>query len=341
MTKVQSRIWTPIDFEKDGKQSDCLRLPQSTTKSAYGWIPIPIVSIKNGSGPTALLIAGNHGDEYEGQLALMNIARGLRREDVSGRVIIIPSLNFPAVQAGIRVSPLDGGNLNRSFPGRALGTPTEMIAHYISDVMLPMADIAVDLHSGGFSLDYVQCALIRPGRTNEETDALFKLVQVFGAPVSFIGNGDGGGGATTLNAVARELGVPCITTELGGGATLSKAGLRIAEDGVKRLLKHFGIAPAIEVPDSPGSELMEIPGRDFYLYADGDGIFEPSAAVGDHVEEGQFAGRLHSFDNPIKAPQELRFPRSGQVSCRRYPSLTTRGDCLYNLMRPLQPAEDE
>ncbi|CDZ64567.1 succinylglutamate desuccinylase/aspartoacylase family protein [Neorhizobium galegae] len=334
MTRIQSRIWTPIDFEQDGKFSDCLRLPLSTTKSAYGWIPIPIVSIKNGSGPTAVLIAGNHGDEYEGQLALMKIARELRPEDVRGRVIIIPSLNFPAVRAGLRVSPLDDGNLNRSFPGKALGTPTEMIAHYISDFMLPMADIAVDLHSGGFSLDYIQCALVRPGRTEDETDKLVELIHVFGAPVSFISSGDGGGGATTLNAVARELGVLCITTELGGGATLSKTGLRIAEDGVKRLLKHFGITPAIDVAESTGSELMEIPGRDFFLYADDDGIFEPSAEVGDQVEEGQYAGRLHSFDNPIQKPQELYFPRSGQVACRRYPSLTTRGDCLFNLMRP-------
>src|SRR5215218_3863979 len=95
--KIQSRIWTPIDFEKDGKFSDCLRLPLSTDKSAYGWIPIPLVCLKNGRGPTVLLVAGNHGDEYEGQLALMNIARQLRPDDLSGRIIILPSLNFPAV----------------------------------------------------------------------------------------------------------------------------------------------------------------------------------------------------------------------------------------------------
>ncbi|MBS7703747.1 succinylglutamate desuccinylase/aspartoacylase family protein [Chelatococcus asaccharovorans] len=335
MTRIQSRIWTPINFAEDGKFADCLRLPHSTTRSAYGWIPVPIVSIKNGDGPTALLIAGSHGDEYEGQLALMNIARELQPESLKGRVIIIPSLNYPAVKAGIRVSPLDDGNLNRSFPGNALGTPTAMIAHYVSDFMLPMADIVVDLHSGGFSLDYVHCALIRPGRTPDETNKLFELLQVFGAPVSFISSGASGGGATTLNAVAREMGVPCITTEMGGGATLSLRGLQIAENGTKRLLKHVGIAPTIEVPASTGSELMENPGSEFSLYADGDGIFEPFFAVGDHVKRGQFAGRLYTIDNPTQKPQDLYFPQSGQISCRRHPSLTTRGDCLYNLMRPI------
>ncbi|MFU1717858.1 succinylglutamate desuccinylase/aspartoacylase family protein, partial [Bacillus amyloliquefaciens] len=140
-----------------------------------------------------------------------------------------------------RLSPLDNGNLNRSFPGNALGSPTQMIAHYVSDVLLPMADLAVDLHSGGFSLDYVQCAVLRPGRTDEETKQVLELADVFGAPVTFISSGSTGGGATTLNAVSRELGVPTITTELGGGATLSPSGVRLAEDGVRRLCKHLGI----------------------------------------------------------------------------------------------------
>lgn len=332
---MTSRIWTPIDYERDGKFSDCLRLPHSTDKSAYGWVPIPIVSIKNGGGPTALLIAGNHGDEYEGQLALRKLARDLRQEDVSGRVIIIPSLNFPAVKAGRRVSPLDEGNLNRSFPGKAAGTPTQMIAHYVSEVLLPLADLAIDLHSGGFSLNYVPCALIRYGRTPQEHQKLLELMQVFGAPVSFVSSGDGGGGATTLNAVAGELGVPIITTELGGGATLSLAGLDVAENGVKRLLRHIGVAPNIPVPPSSGTELMEVPNRDFFVYADADGIFEPQASIGQPVVKGELAGRLYSLDDPMREPLEIRFPQSGRIACTRFPSLTSRGDCLFSLMRPL------
>ena len=69
-----SRISTDIDFDKSGKQQGFLRLPYSSHRSAYGWIAIPIVVIKNGEGPTVLLMAGNHGDEYEGQVALITAA---------------------------------------------------------------------------------------------------------------------------------------------------------------------------------------------------------------------------------------------------------------------------
>ena len=41
--------------------------------SAWGNLMIPITIIKNRDGPTALLTGANHGDEYEGPVALQNL----------------------------------------------------------------------------------------------------------------------------------------------------------------------------------------------------------------------------------------------------------------------------
>src|SRR5258708_112891 len=126
----RSRVVTDIDFEKQGKQHGFLSVPHSTHESAYGRIQIPIVCVNNGPGPTILLVAGNHGDEYEGQVALQRLARDLKPDHISGRAIILPALNFPAVEAGPRVSPLDDGNLNPLFPRDPDGGPTPMIPPY-------------------------------------------------------------------------------------------------------------------------------------------------------------------------------------------------------------------
>lgn len=334
-----TRIWTTIDYDADGKQSDCLRLPHSTDLSAYGWIPIPLVCIKNGEGPTALLIAGNHGDEYEGQIALSRLARETQLHEVSGRLLIVPALNYPAVAAGRRVSPLDEGNLNRSFPGDAAGSPTEMIAHYVCDVLIPMADVVVDLHSGGRSLDYVASALVRPGRTTQENETLLRLMHLFGAPVSFVSDGTGGGGLTTLAAAAQERGVPALTTELGGGATLSQDGLSLAEAGLKRLLKDQGILRDVVVEPASPTRFMTVPGHSAFVYARDRGIFEPVAEIGEEVEKGQIAGRIHFPDAPTRQPETLVFESAGLVACRRVPSLTERGDCLFKVMTDIN-AED-
>ena len=65
------------------------------------------------------------------------MARAIDPAQVQGRIIIIPMLNPPAGQAGTRLSPVDGKNMNRSFPGERNGTLTSMIAHYVTN--LPVA----------------------------------------------------------------------------------------------------------------------------------------------------------------------------------------------------------
>ncbi|UVK49498.1 succinylglutamate desuccinylase/aspartoacylase family protein (plasmid) [Mesorhizobium sp. AR07] len=335
-----TRIWTPIDYDADGKQSDCLRLPHSSDLSAYGWIPIPLVCIRNGAGPTALLVAGNHGDEYEGQIALSNLAREIEVHQVSGRLLILPALNYPAVAAGRRVSPLDEGNLNRMFPGDATGSPTEMIAHYVYDVLIPMADVVVDLHSGGRSLNYVASTLVRPGRTADEHETLLRLMRLFGAPISFVSDGTGGGGLATLAAAAQERGALALTTELGGGVTLSREGLSLAEAGLKRLLKDQGILRDVAVEPASPTRLMKVKGHSAFVYARDRGIFEPAANIGEEVVTGQIAGRIHFPDLPTREPETLFFESSGLVACRRVPSLTERGDCLFKVMADIDVSAD-
>jgi predicted deacylase len=327
-----SRVWTGINFEQDGKHSDYMRVPFSSDKSAYGWIPIPMICIRNGDGPTALLTAGNHGDEYEGQIALLNLAREIRPEDVRGRVIILPALNYPAVVAGRRLSPLDDGNLNRLFPGDANGGPTAMIAHYVESVLFPLSDLVIDLHSGGKSLDHYPVALARPGLDKTGAAKIHSLLEAFGAPYSVTTKGEGGGAGTTLYAAAEQRGIPALTAELGSGGTLSARGLSIAEAGIRRVLKVYGIVPNIAAPTSSGTRLMRSLSRDGSIYAPGAGLFEPLVECGESVSKGQKAGLLHSFDEPLAEPISLVFATEGTVLCRRFLTLTERGDCLFLLM---------
>ena len=81
--------------------------------------------------------AGNHGDEWEGQIGLGNLIRSIEPKDIKGRLVILPSANFPAAMEGRRTSPIDEGNLNRSFPGDAEGTITQQIAYWIEHALLP------------------------------------------------------------------------------------------------------------------------------------------------------------------------------------------------------------
>ncbi|MET4036261.1 MULTISPECIES: succinylglutamate desuccinylase/aspartoacylase family protein [unclassified Bradyrhizobium] len=327
---MKSRVWTAIDFEARGMQSDFARVPYSSDTSAYGWIPVPMLCFNGGTGATALFTAGTHGDEYEGQVALRKLVRELAQTNLEGRVIILPALNLPAVAVGRRNSPLDGGNLNRVFPGEREGGPTSMIAHYVATELLPLADIVIDLHSGGSSLDHLPLALARPGRTEDEAEAIRRLLKSFGAPYGVITDGAGGGAGTTFYAAAEQQGIPALTTELGSGSTLSESGLAIAERGLRRVLNHYGIAPSIEVPEAPPTPLFRsLAGS---IYSPCNGLFEPFAKPGEQVAVGQKAGCIHRLDDALAPPVELTFAVAGTITFRRFPTLTSTGDALFGLM---------
>jgi uncharacterized protein len=333
MSSKPSRVITDVDFARDGKQTGYLSLPFSRHSSAYGRIQIPIICVKNGDGPRVLLVAGNHGDEYEGQVALMRLARDLTASDVRGRIIIVPALNLPAVEAANRASPLDDGNLNRAFPGDADGGPTAMIAHYVESVLLPMSDYVLDLHSGGSSLEYSPCALVRGSGPPDLVARTFAAMEAFAAPMTYITDGGTAGARQTLHAAADRCGVVAITTELGGGGTLNGTGLAVAEAGVRRLLVHIGAIKGELPARNTATRLLAVDGIDFFVFSNEEGIFEPLVELGANVEKGQPAGQIHFPHAPWREPAVVCFRQSGTVICRRFPSSTKRGDCLFQIAK--------
>ena len=326
---AMSRLSADIDLEADGKATGFVRVPHSVHRSAYGWIPIPIVRIGNGAGPRVLMQAGNHGDEWEGQIALGNLLRSLDPADIRGRLVILPSANFPAAMAGTRTSPIDNGNLNRSFPGNPEGTITEQIAHFIEHVLMPRFDYAFDFHSGGSSLAYIPSALAARHGDADRLARSIELLKAFGAPVSYLAAAPQGGGRTFTSAAHRQ-GVVSMGTELGGGGLVTPASLRVAEDGMRRVLAHVGLLQGKVPPPTP-TRLTELGGDDYYVNASDGGLFEPLVDLGDEIEQRQPAARIHFHDTPWRAPVTLAFKRAGLVLCKRVPARCERGDCLFHL----------
>ena len=331
---AMSRLSADIDLMAEGKATGFVRVPHSVHRSAYGWIPIPIVRIKNGNGPSVLMQAGNHGDEWEGQIGLGNLIRSLEPKDIKGRLVILPSANFPAAMAGQRTSPIDDGNLNRSFPGNPEGTITEQIAHFIEHVLLPSFDYSFDFHSGGSSLAYIPSALASRHGDEASMKTVLGMLKAFGAPVSYLAAAPQGGGRTFTSASFRQ-GVVSMGTELGGGGLVTPSSLKIAQDGMRRVLAHIGLLQG-PVPAPTPTRLTEIGGDDYYVYASDGGLFEPLVDLGDMVAVDQPAARIHFHHTPWREPEVLRFKRDGLVLCKRIPARCERGDCLFHLATDLK-----
>lgn len=323
-------ISSDVDFEASGKQTGFLRLPHSVHRSAYGRIPVPIVVISNGEGPTVLLLGGVHGDEYEGQIALSKLAREVESDQVRGRIIIVPMANYPASEAGLRTSPLDDGNLNRTFPGSAHGTPTEMIAHYIETVLMPMADYLVDLHSGGTSLFYPPTLLRGMGHNQQEAEKLRMLQTAFDLPYAWIFTGGGGPTSTARTALgaANRNGVTGIMAELGGGGGVDKDILHLTERGLRRVLGSLNMIDGYEPDATQGTRELNVRGS---IYADLSGLFEPFKDIADVVEVNEVVGLIHHPETPSLGPDPVHAPYEGIVLCKRALGQVQRGDAVFQI----------
>ncbi|MEO0819143.1 MAG: succinylglutamate desuccinylase/aspartoacylase family protein [Pseudomonadota bacterium] len=323
-------ITSEVDFDREGKQAGYLRVPHSVHRSAYGWIPVPVTAIRNGAGPTLVVSAGVHGDEYEGQVAVSALARALAPEQIRGRLILLPMVNAPAAEAGCRVSPLDAGNLNRLYPGDPRGTPTEMIAHFHEEVILPLADYAVDLHSGGSSLIYPATLLRGPGHSPEEEAGLATLSEAFDLPYAWVFTAGGGTGSTARTAMgaANRKGVVNVMAELGGAGSVSPEVLRRTECGLRRILHALGMLPGYAPDPAKGTRPLHVHGS---VYAYEAGVFEPRKTIGEDVAAGETVAFIHRPDTPGQAPHAVPSPHDGIVLAMRAMAAVRRGDALYQI----------
>jgi len=324
LQSVKNPISATVDFARDGVQHGFLKLPYSRDDSAWGAVMIPVSVIQRGHGPTALLTGGNHGDEYEGPVALSKLAQRLTAEEVTGRVIIIPFMNTPAFHAGRRTSPIDKGNLNRSFPGKADGTVTEKIADYFRCTLLPLADIVLDIHSGGRTLDFLPFAAchVLPDKT-QQTQCEAGM-RAFSAPYSMrMLELDAG---AMYDTAAEQLGKIFVTTELGGGGSSSARSVAIAERGVRNLLVHAGILEGkVELTESI---MLDMPDADCFIASEHDGLLEMCRDLGDSVSKGEVIARVHDIRRTGVVPVEYRAARSGLLAARHFPGLVQCGDTV-------------
>ncbi|MCA9973317.1 MAG: succinylglutamate desuccinylase/aspartoacylase family protein [Anaerolineales bacterium] len=327
---MQTPVQTDVDFERDGKQVSYLWVPHSRNTSAWGKVLVPIVVVKHGDGPTALLVGGSHGGEYEGTVCLLKLARALQPAQVRGRVILLPALNLPAVVAGQRLSPIDGRDMNRSFPGRPAGSVTQIIAHYVHDVILPLCDAVLDLHAGGYSLNFYPYISMHHLADARQMAATHAALEAFQAPVGLIMTEFTGEGL--LDYAVEQMGKVFLCAEIGGNGRLTPHTLRLAEVGTRNFLKHLRLLPGEIVTCAdrglPPMRLMTTPGAENYHHVTAGGIYEPFVELGTAVSAGEPLGQVHAAQHPAQAPRPVPAQCDGVLLGTRGPGFVDSGDCV-------------
>lgn len=336
---VKSQIHCTVDFDRAGIQHGHLCAPYSYNLGGWANLLVPTTVIRNGAGPTVLLMAGNHGDEYPGQVAILKLIRELSPDQIRGRLIMIPVLNVPASKAATRLSPLDGKNLNRCFPGKADGTVSEMIAHFCSTVLFPMADVVIDIHTGGRSTDFYPCAHMHLVPDREQRRKMVAGTLAWNTDFAFLYTDIAGTGL--LPVEAERQGKVVITTEMGGGEPIPAAVHRTTQHGLRNVLVHLGLLAGRTQSRSdlglPPTHWVQSLSRDDYRFAPESGIYENLVDLGVEVAAGQPVGQIHFLERPDREPAVVIAPTAGILIATRAPALVSQGDCVACIAHEVDP----
>jgi N-alpha-acetyl-L-2,4-diaminobutyrate deacetylase len=307
-----------IDLAAPGKQVGELRVPDSAA--------VPIASIANGDGPTVLVCGGNHGDEYEGQVAALRLVQEIDPSQVAGRIVVIPVISTAASKANTRMWPSQA-NFNRSFPGRPDGPPNEQLADYFTRVLFPMSDVVVDMHSGGNAMWFVPCSHMHVVDDPAQRKAMLEGMLAWNSDFHYLYVDVNGSGL--LPVEAEQQGKVVITTELGGGGRVPAPVHELAWSGLVNVLRHVGVLEGEVVKRETPATILD--GRDptNYVIADEAGLWEGLLEPGAEVKAGDPVGRLWFPDRLDRGPAFLRAPLDGVVAVVRAIPVTEAGDSVF------------
>lgn len=273
-----------------------------------GW-DWPYVAVRGASpGPAVVITAGFHGSEYPSIDAVARLGATLDPATVRGQVLCLPVMNPPAFwERTAYVTPLDGLNLNRVFPGKATGRFSERLAHHLFARAIRAADAYVDLHGGDlpesllpFSVHFESGDAVTDARSRA-------MAEAFGSP-NIIKQSDAltpvVGQAFTA---AAKLGIPSIIAEDGEAGMHQAAASDRLLWGLENVLRRLEILPGGARPVPPARHFA----RSVSFFAPVAGFFKATAALGDEVEEGQCLGRLGDFFGATLG--EVMAPASGRL----------------------------
>ncbi|MBX3071625.1 MAG: succinylglutamate desuccinylase/aspartoacylase family protein [Thermomicrobiales bacterium] len=330
-------VTSSIDLSAPGKQIGRLRYPRISNNGGWAYDLIPIACITNGEGPTVLVTGGNHGNEYEGQIAALRLIDEIEAADVTGRIIIIPVISVEAAWAFTRLWP-SGVNFNRSFPGRPDGPPAEQIADYFTRVLFPMADVVIDMHSGGNAFFFLPCSHMHVVDNPAQRKAMLEGMLAWNSDYHFLYIDVNGTGL--LPVEAEDQGKTVITTELGGGGRVPAYVHQLAWSGLTNVLRHEGVLKgALQTRESLGkAPAIILDGRDpeNYVNTDEPGFWENLLEPGDAVQKGDPVGRLWFPATPERAPRVFTAPLDGILTVIRATTPTLAGDSVFVTGQPIE-----
>lgn len=270
----------------------------------------PLVEIRgNRPGPRLCISAGVHVNEVSSIEAAIRLQGLFEPDTMRGSVSIIPVINQPALYQYIEyLCPIDGKNINFTFPGSPSGTFSEVLCDAIQHHWCADADCYVDLHGGDLREQVSKFTIFqrtdndKNNRLSQDLAMCFDADIVVGLPREHLNQlGRPPTGFARENRIA-------IMAEAGGNGLLDEESINFHVQGVLKLAGRMGIAETA----APKYQRRRIV-CDNYLWVKTpeDGQFYADCVPGQRVKRSQRLGSVRDYFGRYIA--EITAPEDGLV----------------------------
>lgn len=274
-------------------------------------------------GPVLWLNGATHGDEPEGPLSIFRALAQVDVKKLRGTIVAVPVMNVQAFTAGTRGDPLDtfSYDMNRLYPGKPEGYPTERVAYAHWLAMKDNCDLQIAIHSGG-EHSYLAHMIFA-----SDNPPSMELAAAMGKhwPLVFR-SGTGGGNPSSQIAALGKAGV---TVELGGNCrTLTTDFHNIADDlaeGYLNVMRHYGM-----IEGTPHYRDEWHMGYQIALLAPATGMFVGTKDIPFEtmLPAGTVLGQIYNLYGDVIA--EVKAPRDGVIfGLRSRPSVIEGQWCCF------------
>ena len=253
-------------------------------------LTLPATLFSDGQAhPRMALVAGQHGNEWNGPWVLHQLAKELNPTNIHGTLLILPLANPLAFNEGRRVSSVDHIDLNRTFGRTRARKPTEHLGVLLWKAVFSQADFLIDLHSGGPG-EYLPFAVTPEGRD-------LALARALNLPFVHTPKGTKPG---FLVHACQDAGIRAVLVEFGGGRSLDRSYHERVKEGLKNALRFAGVLSGEEAT-GPEAHIFR---QKHIIPAPAAGFFEPAVRLGQRIHAGDTVGTV----TPLLAEQSIAVP---------------------------------
>jgi len=254
------------------------------------WEQIPFTVVSGvDTGPTLCVTGGVHGTEYAGIDAAIKLSNLVKPEDLSGTLVVVPVVNIIAFKNRDYVCPIDGVNIQGSFPSKSDGTIGHLIAYKVFNDIVSKADYWIDLHGGDIpesEIGYVVFYRTGDKKIDSKSEGIARALAF-----KYIGVHEGKESKGSSYRVGPEHGIPSALCELGtGGRLLEEESTKIFE-GALNVMRYLKMLHG-KTRKTEGQRII----KTTWIGVNYAGLFYSKVKPGDILEKGEVIGEVKDLN---------------------------------------------